>query len=59
MTDTCSRPALRVVHGSKPNVLEDRRVVLEFTRVCKIVGIIDSETGLIRSLPPGRPDPKA
>jgi hypothetical protein len=51
-----SRPALRLVQGRKPSVLDDRRVVLDFTRVCKIVGIVDSETGLISYLPRDRPE---
>jgi hypothetical protein len=44
-----SRPILRIVENRKPSVLDDRRVVVDFTRVCEVVGIIDSATGLIRS----------
>jgi hypothetical protein len=57
MTDHRPRPALRLVEGRKPSVLDDRRVVLDFTRVCKIVGIMDSETGLISHPPRERPVP--
>jgi hypothetical protein len=59
MTDIRPRPTLRLVEGRKPSLLEDRRVVLDFTRVCKVVGIIDSETGLISALPRERPEPES
>jgi hypothetical protein len=57
MTDARPRPTLRLVEGRKPSALEDRRV-LDFTRVCKVVGIIDSRTGLISGLPRERPEPE-
>jgi len=52
MSDQRPRPNLRLIEGRNPSVPQDRRAVIEFTRVCKVVGIIDSETGLIRSLMP-------
>jgi hypothetical protein len=58
MTEFHPRPTLRVIEGRKPSVLDDRRVVVDFTRVCKLVGIIDSDTGLIRDLPQARPEPE-
>lgn len=58
MTETCLRPSLRVVKGREPTILDDRRVVIDFTRVCQIVGIIDSSTGLITGLPRDRPEPE-
>jgi hypothetical protein len=56
MIEPRPRPTLRVIECRKPSVHYDRRVVLEFTRVCRVVGIIDSETGLIRDLPQARPE---
>ncbi|MFK4618086.1 hypothetical protein ABIF50_001363 [Bradyrhizobium diazoefficiens] len=58
MNDRRYHSAARVVEGRRPSVLEDRRVVLDFIRVCEIVGIIDSETGRIRS-PQGDVDASA
>ncbi|HZV07563.1 MAG TPA: hypothetical protein VE999_20930 [Gemmataceae bacterium] len=49
---------LRLIEGRKPSVPDDRRAVIEFTGACKIVGIIDSETGLITDLPRARPEPE-
>jgi hypothetical protein len=57
MTDTRPRPTLRLVEGRTPSILDDRRAVLDFTRVCKVVGIIDSKTGPITGLPRERPEP--
>ncbi|MGY8683114.1 hypothetical protein Q2941_35870 [Bradyrhizobium sp. UFLA05-153] len=56
MADHRPRPTLRIVEGRKPSVLNDGRAVLEFTRI-KVVGIIDSETGLITDLSRRRPEP--
>lgn len=56
MADNRPRLTLRTVEGRKP-VLDDGRAVLEITRMCKVVGIIDSETGLITDLPRRRPEP--
>jgi hypothetical protein len=53
-----SRPVLRVIEGSKPRVLDNQRVVVDFTRVCEVVGIIDSKTGLISVPPQGRSEPE-
>ncbi|WP_316193058.1 hypothetical protein [Bradyrhizobium sp. SZCCHNRI1029] len=58
MPDQRPHPNLRVIDGRKPSVLEDRRAVVDFTRVCKVVGIIDSKTGLIRSLPQSGSEPE-
>jgi hypothetical protein len=58
MTELKPRPHLRLVESRNPSDLDDRRAVLEFTRVCKIVGIIDSRTGLITDLPRSRPEPE-
>jgi hypothetical protein len=52
-------PNLCVIEGPKPSVLDGRRVVIDLTRVCWVVGIIDSETGLIRDLPRVRPEPES
>jgi hypothetical protein len=58
MTELRPRPALRVIQGRRPSLLDDRRVVDGFTRVCQVVGIIDSKTGLIRT-PQRDPDAPA
>lgn len=50
-----SRPALRVIEGREQSVLDVRRVVLDFTRVCRVVGIINSKTGLISDPPREQP----
>ncbi|MGV7218651.1 hypothetical protein [Bradyrhizobium sp. UFLA05-112] len=57
MTEIRPRPTLRVIEDRKPSVLDDRRVI-DFTRFCRVVGIIDSETGLIRSLPRSEREPE-
>ncbi|UGY20992.1 hypothetical protein HAP48_0049485 (plasmid) [Bradyrhizobium septentrionale] len=58
MTDIRLRANLRTVTCAKPSALDNKTVVLEFTRVCRVVGIIDSETGLITDLPRSRPEPE-
>ena len=39
----------QVAEAREPAALDNPRAVTDFTRVCKVVGIIDSKTGLIRS----------
>ncbi|MGV7217478.1 hypothetical protein [Bradyrhizobium sp. UFLA05-112] len=56
MIDHRPRPNLRIVEGRKPSVLNDGSAVLEFTQI-KVVGIIDSESGLITGLSRRRPEP--
>jgi hypothetical protein len=55
MTRSGPNPVLRMVQSRRPSILDNPRAIADFTRVCKIVGIIDSETGLIKDQPQGRP----
>jgi hypothetical protein len=59
MSNPRARPVLRIIEGRKPSALDDRRAVVDFARVCKVVGIIDSETGLIRDLPQAKSEPES
>jgi hypothetical protein len=58
MSDHRHGPNLRLVEARSPHPLEDPGVLRESTRVCRIVGIIDSKTGLIADLPRARPEPE-
>lgn len=44
------RPHLRLVESRpRPSVLENPRVLRDFSRVCRQTGILDTATGLIRT----------
>ncbi|WP_439373099.1 hypothetical protein [Bradyrhizobium sp. DASA03120] len=58
MTEIRPPPTLPVIKDRKTSVLDDRRVI-DFTRFCRVVGIIDSESGLIRSLPRSGREPES
>jgi hypothetical protein len=48
MTDHRPRPALRLVEGRKPSVLDNPRALRDFRLVCGQTGILDPDTGLVR-----------
>jgi hypothetical protein len=55
MPEPRARPDLRLVEsGPRPSVLGNPGAVRDFARVCRQVGILDPDTGLIR--PPQRGD---
>jgi hypothetical protein len=48
-------PALRLVESQpRRSILNDLKVIRDFTRVCRQVGILDPDTGLVE--PPQRDD---